>query len=208
MCTRTQAGTSRGTRRNAHAGHKEGPGHTHKSTSTVHVCKQPQPHIHTLTAAYVHKQDKHRPLWKHQPTQTHSMNKQMEMDTEQAHSTTPTYPLTWKRMCAQQEAATITHQHTTHTLLTGVSFSKASLRTPFSLNGAFTPGKSQRHPETQLCLHLLSLGSGNTFPSPWTYTQVVQEGAILGPITDAGCREGAHHHVHAPSDTLTGNGFE
>lgn len=46
-------------------------------------------------------------------------------------------------------------------LLIPVSFSKTSLRTPFSLSGAFTPGKSQRHPETQSCLHPPSPGTGH-----------------------------------------------
>ena len=60
---------------------------------------------------------------------------------------------------------THTHTHTQCTcacaLLILISFSKTSMRTPFSPSGAFTPGKSQRHPETQSCLHPLSLGMGH-----------------------------------------------
>ena len=55
--------------------------------------------------------------------------------------------------------------HTAHALLIRVSFSKTSLRTPCSLSGSFTPGKSQRCPETQPCRHPPSPGTGHTFPS-------------------------------------------
>lgn len=53
--------------------------------STAHVCEHPQIHVHTLTAAHIHKQDKHTGTPGDTNQHRHGNQIRMESDTEQAH---------------------------------------------------------------------------------------------------------------------------